>query len=148
MSKVKTVVAAKPAKPDKTLDSYTPDNPGGGLFETFNQPIFEAELMAAGRTIIEAFAKGIFQDTQDLLDACLYIGYLKRIGRSDKIQLALIKINGTMSIEGRARNDAIQAHVGIYYPPNASKDEKKRLVEMQQGRRSNRDDEPREKERD
>lgn len=146
MSKSKAVVE-KTQKPEKADDLYTPGNSSGGLLETFNQPIFEAELMAAGRTIIESFAKGIFRSDRDLLDACLYIGLLKRIKRDDKIPLALMKINGTMSIGGRARNDAIQAHVGIYYPPNASKDEKKRLVEMQQ-RHPSWDDERKERERE
>ena len=135
MSKEKTAVVEKKEKPRESFDTFTPDNPNGGMFETYNQPIFEAELMAAGKTIIDAFTKGIFKDTQELLDACLYIGLLKRIKCEARIPMALVKINGTMSIGGRARNDAIQAHGGLYFPPNATKDEKKYLAEMQQGNR-------------
>lgn len=132
--KNRTVQAVKSEAPvlkpqPKQVDGYEPE--GGRMVETFNQQLFESELITSGRTIIESFTKAVWRDEAQLLKACRYIGYLQRIHQPDKVKLALMKINGTMAIEGRSRNDAVQAHVGIYFPPNASKDERKRLAEMQ-----------------
>ncbi len=157
MSKAKATTAGKNTplvelveKPAKVkvrppVDGLDDGHEGGGILETFNQPLFEMELLTAGRTIIDSFTKGIFPDEVSLLKACRYIGYLQRIGRPDKIKLALIKINGTMAIQGRARNDAIQSHGGLYFPPNLSKDDKKWVSEMQ--RRPSRDNDRRDGEK-
>ncbi len=131
---------AKPARKAKRQDElfvqdkkpgiYEPAD-GAGLGQTFNETSFESELITAGKSIIDSVSKAIYPDKRRLLIDCRYLGYLERIGRPDKIRLALVVINGTMAIKGRARNDAIQAHGGLYFPPDTPKEERKELVEMQ-----------------
>lgn len=107
-----------------------------GMPRRVRQPIFEKDLLTAGRNIIESMTIGVFRDEQALNDACLYLGWLEMFNdedgfMEDEINVALYRINGTMAIDGRARDEAVQSHVGIFFPRNASKEDKKRLEKMQ-----------------
>lgn len=112
----------------------------GGMARRVRQPIFERELLSAGKTVVDSLTVGVHRDEEALVNACLYIGQLERVGLTSRIQVALYKINGTMGIEGRAREEAVQAHAEIYFPRNASKEDKKRLEKIQYKNR-NQDDE-------
>lgn len=102
-----------------------------GMARRIRQPLFERELLEAGRTIAESMTRGIFRDEQALNIACLYIDHLERMGLTDEIQTALYKLNGTMAIGGRARKEAVMAHGDLYFPDDASKEDKKNLAKMQ-----------------
>jgi hypothetical protein len=119
-----------------------PENTGSP-FDTYSQPLFESDLITAGRSILEAIPRAVFHDDKELIDTCRYLGWLVMMNKDGKmntrIQLALYKISGTMAIGGRARDDAIQAHVGVYFPRNASKEDKQVLEKMQN--KNKRDDE-------
>jgi len=115
----------------ETADAKTPYT-GGGLFTRTRQPLFEKDLLTAGQSILDSLPTAVFRDEQALNDACLYLGWLDMHDLQEEIAVALWKINGTMAIEGRARDDAIQAHGELYYPRHATKEDKKWLSMMQQ----------------
>lgn len=114
-----------------TTDTQYPS----GMPRRTRQPVFEKDLLTAGRNILESMTIGVFRDEQALVNDCLYIGWLEFWNEDgfmdDEINVALYKINGTMAVDGRARDEAVQAHVGIFFPRNASKDDKKKLERMQ-----------------
>jgi hypothetical protein len=110
------------------------------------QGAFEDRLLTAGRSILEALPASIFRDEQAVNDAALYLGWLEQFNddkgyMDDEINVALYKIIGTPAIDGRARDEGVQAHVGIFFPRHASKDDKKRLERMQFKNRDNPQDE-------
>ncbi len=107
------------------------ENSGSGMLKRVRKPLFEKDLMTAGADVMESMTVGVFRDEEALNTACLYIGQMQMFGMDDEITLALYKLNGTMAIDGRARDDAVQAHVGIYFPRHASKEDKKRLEKIQ-----------------
>lgn len=118
-----------------TTKSTEGNYPGGGSVRYSKDTGFEQDLLTAGASIIESLPLAVFDDKQELIDACMYLGWLEMWNEDgnmkDEINLALYKINGTMAVHGRARAEATQAHVGIYFPETASKDDKKRLEKMQ-----------------
>jgi len=109
--------------------------PGGPMFARDPQPMFEKDLMTAGIDVLASLPTAVFADANEANIACLYLGTLKMFGLEDAIEVALWRINATMAIDGRARDDAIQAHGRLYFPRHASKDDKKWLAEMQQMQR-------------
>ncbi len=127
-------------KGQKQEETRSPQ-PGEGMIKRVRQPIFEDSLLSSGKSVIDAFTHAIHRDDQALIDACLYIGQMEAAGRDSngnisqswqaRIQVALYKLNGTMAIDGRARDEAVQAHVGVFFPRHASNEDKKRLETMQ-----------------
>jgi len=112
------------------------EHPAGLGIRRTRQPLFERDLLSAGKTIVDSMTIGVFRDEQALNDACLYLGWLEMwnddgVFMQNEINVALYKLNGTMAIDGRARDEAVQSHVGIFFPRNASKEDKKRLEKMQ-----------------
>jgi len=112
---------------------------GGGLFSRTRQPLFEKDLLTAGQTILDSLPTAVFRDEQALNDTCLYLGWLDMHDLQEEIAVALWKINGSMAIEGRARDDAIQAHGELYYPRHATKEDKKWIAMMQHRMREDED---------
>jgi hypothetical protein len=107
-----------------------------GMPRRVKQPMFEEHLLEAGKSIIESLPRAVFPTEQSLNDACRYLGWLEMWNgddgfMQDEINVALYKINGSIAIDGRARDESVQSHVGIFFPRNASKDDKKRLERMQ-----------------
>jgi len=111
-----------------------------GMVKRTRQPLFEKDLMTAGYDIVSSLPTAVFKDEQSLNDACLYLGWLSMHDLQAEINVALWKINGTMAIGGRARKDAVQAHGLLYYPDDASKDDKKWLSIMQQRMKETQED--------
>lgn len=109
--------------------------PGGPILRRTRQPMFEKDLMTAGLDILDSIPTAVFSDANEANIACLYLGTLKMFGLEDAIEVALWRINATMAIDGRARDDAIQAHGRLYFPRHASKEDRKWLAEMQQMQR-------------
>ncbi len=122
---------------------------GEPVLTSYSEPVFEQNLLTSGKSIVDSFTIGVFPDMQSLVNACLYIGQMQAAGRradgsispawASRIQVALYKLNGSMAIDGRARDEAVQAHVGVFFPRHASDKDKKRLETMQYKHRS-RDD--------
>ena len=108
---------------------------GVGLAKRVRPPQFEKDLLSAGGSILASLPTAVFRDEQALNDACLYLGWLEMHDLQDEIIVALWKINGTPAIDGRARDEAVQAHVGIFFPRNASKEDKQRLEKIQYQKR-------------
>lgn len=125
-----------------TTETFEPRSNSGSMIDVYENPQFEDLLLTAGKTIPDALVKSSLLDRNDLNKACRYISWMIRnLPPGDiRLQLALNKINGTVGIKGRARNDALQGHGRMYFPPNASKEELKALTEMQA--RSQRNDRP------
>ena len=117
-----------------------------GMVRRTRQPLFERELIQAGADILSSLPLSVFRDEQALVDACLYIGKLEYWGLHDALRLALLRLNGSPAIGGRARKESIQAHGNLYWPDDGSKEDKKRLAEMQYKYR--RDDDRPEEQRD
>lgn len=114
-----------------------------GAFRRIRQPLFEKDLMTAGMDILDSLPTAVFKDEQAVNDACLYLGWLaQHLGEdSQEVKVALWKINATMAIGGRARKEATMAHGNLYYPEDASKEDKKWLSMMQQQKNTKDNDE-------
>ncbi len=122
-----------PSETERT-ERTAPSNEG--MIKRVRQPLFERELLTGGGNILDSFTRAVLTDEQALVNACLYIGHMERVGADDpawqrRIRIALYKINGTMAIDGRARDEAVQGHVGVFFPRHASDKDKKRLEKMQ-----------------
>jgi len=117
-----------------TKEEQRPSTPPG-MVRHVRQPLFEKDLLTAGMGILDSLPTAVFRDEQALNDACLYLGWLDMHDLQDEIAVALWKINGTAAIDGRARDEAVQAHVGIFFPRNASKEDKQRLEKIQYQKR-------------
>ncbi len=111
----------------------TQQSPGGGMIRRVRQPMFENDILTGGRNVIDSLTRSVLTDEQTLVNACLYIGQLERIFGPDdhRVRVALYKINGTMGIDGRARDEAVQAHAELFFPRHASEKDKRKLEKMQ-----------------
>ncbi len=106
---------------------------GQAMLRRVKQRVFPHEFLTPGTTIAESLAKAVIADEQKLIDAILYIGKLERLFGADdpRLRQAMYKIIGSPAIDGRARDEAVQAFVDIFYPRHASSEDKKRLEKMQ-----------------
>ncbi len=138
----------------KKENEIGPNRPAG-MLRRIKQPVFEESMLTPGGDIPESFVKSCFADQNELVNAVLYIGQLRSVGYNpdtgkidpawqNRIDIALYKINGNVAINARARDDAVQAHGGMFWPKNATKEERKQLAKQfkdkgddQEGNRNN-----------
>lgn len=110
--------------------------PGGPMFLREPSPMFEKDLLTAGRDILSALPLAVLEDDIDITSTCRYFGMVNMFNRRGKCKeiwdMALWKLNATMAKKGRARDDSLQAHGRLYFPRDVSKDDKKFIAEMQQ----------------
>ena len=111
-------------------EQYVPAQ--AGMMRRVRKPLFEKDLLLSGQTPLEAFPMAIFNDKADLHNACIYIGHLQMFPKMvEELELALLEVNGTRGVGAAAIKYAVQAHGNLYFPEDASKDEKKQLASMQ-----------------
>lgn len=104
------------------------DAPYATLGRKTTKPTFEKDILTPSPEAMEAISQSYFPDEQSLNNACLYIAWLEMFGLEDEKRAALYKINGNKAIKARALRWAVQAHGGLYWPEDSSKDEKKFLA--------------------
>jgi len=107
---------------------------GSGMARRVRKPSFARELITAGSNALDSVTRAVFRDEQALNNACLYIGHMSMFEMEDEVDLALLKINGTMAIDGLSRDQASQVDIGVWFPKNLSKDDKEKLAKLQSGR--------------
>ena len=101
-----------------------------------NRGNFEDRLITAGSSIIQAIPQSVFPDEQSLNNFCDIVRWVEmwqddKGYMDDELKDILYKVVGAPAIDGRARDEGVQAHVGIFFPRHASKDDKQRLERMQ-----------------
>ena len=115
-----------------------------GLGRRVRTPLFEKDILTPSPEAMEAIAQSYFPDELSLTIACQYLAWLELFRLEDEVKIALYKINGNKAIEARSLRYAVQAHGGLYWPDNTSKDEKKFLAKQFKGK-NNLDEEKDEK---
>lgn len=101
---------------------------------------FEKDILIPSPEMMEAISQSYFPDKESLMVTCQYIAMLEEIGLEDEKKQALYVINGQGAIGARKLNSAVQAHGLLYWPENATKDEKNYLSK-QFGKQRERSDE-------
>lgn len=101
-----------------------------GLGRRVRQPLFEKDIMTPSPDVMEAISQSYFPDQEKLMIACQYITMLEAIGLVEEIKQALYAINGNRAILARSLRYAVQAHGGLYWPDESTKDEKKFLAKQ------------------
>lgn len=101
-----------------------------GLGRRTRTPLFEKDILTPSPEAMEAISQSYFPDENDLTIACQYLAWLELFSLEDEVKIALYKINGNKAIQARSLRYAVQAHGGLYWPDNTSKDEKKFLAKQ------------------
>jgi len=101
-----------------------------GLGRRVRTPLFEKDLLMPSPDVMEAIAQSYFADEDKLNIACQYLSLLEEFENQDGIRQALYKINGNRAIQARSLRYAVQAHGGLYWPDEATKEEKKFLAKQ------------------
>jgi len=97
------------------------------LESTVSTPLFEKDILIPSLEAMEAISQSYFPDKESLMVACQYIAWLELMGLEDEKKQALYVINGHRAIQSRSLRYAVQAHGGLYWPDEASKDDRKFL---------------------
>lgn len=105
---------------------------GAGMLRRVKQPLFERDIMAPGADVAATLTATYFPDEQSLNNACKYLDWLQKHGLEREERIALLKINGNKSIHFLGTKYAVQAHGGLFWDSEASKEDKKYLAKMQE----------------
>lgn len=107
--------------------------PGGGpMLRRVRQPMFEKDIMSPGVGVEDTLTMTYFPDELSLNNAVLYIAQLEMFGLDDEKRQALYKINGNKAIHYLGTKFAVQAHGGLFWDSEASKEDKQYLSRMQE----------------
>jgi len=103
------------------------------------QPLFERELIQPGMDVLSAVTMTHFEDQQEVVNTAKYINHMLMFNSKhkfdDRIEAALIKINGLRSIKSRSTKYSVQAHGGLFWDSDASKEDKQYLSKLQEKER-------------
>lgn len=112
------------------IEEATP--PGkGAMLRRVKQPTFERDVMSPGAAVEDTLTMTYFPDELALNNACLYIAQLEMFELEDEKRQALYKINGNKAIHFLGTKFAVQAHGGLFWDSEASKEDKQYLAQMQ-----------------
>lgn len=100
---------------------------------------FPDELLKPRTTFAGALVRANIPDQNLLNSIILYHRQLQMFNKNGKMQVAIDNLIhwlvGSMAVQGRASTEALEAHVGIFFPEatgfKASKDQREALAKMQ-----------------
>lgn len=122
--------------PDKDKSEFVSTASDRGMVKRQRQPLFEREIISPGVDLHEAITKTYFE-TEDMVNkAARYFSHMQKFNKNGKmdrqINAGLMKINGNKAIGARFMKLGVQAHGGLFWDSDASKEDKKYLAKLQE----------------
>lgn len=103
-----------------------------GMPRRVKESVFERDLMMPGMGVEDAITMTYFDDEADLKTSCLYLSWLEDMGVESGVRQALYVINGKKAKGYRAVKYGVQAHGGLFWDSDASKEDKKQMAKIQE----------------
>lgn len=97
-------------------NNNTPETTGKGLMGVSGDGQFPNELLKSNQDFNDATANCWFRDEAQRNAVILYAAQLRLCELSDDLEDLVAYLNGSLSINMTSRAQAIQAHVGMFYP--------------------------------
>jgi len=112
---------------------------GNPMYEKEGGGDFPDELLTPRLTFAGALIRANISDQNLLNSIILYHRQLQMFNKRGKMKVAIDNLIhwlvGSMAVQGRASTEALEAHVGIFFPEatgfKASKDQREALAKMQ-----------------
>ena len=120
-------------------DEFKSTEANRGMAKRQKQSQFASDVIAPGVELHEAITKTYFENEDMGNKAARYISHLQMFNKNKKmdrqINAVLLKINGNKAIGARFMKLGVQAHGGLFWDSDASKEDKAYLAKLQEKNR-------------